>query len=60
MATSTAHLNRAEINEEIIFFQDYCGWSDKRIEEHLGLAEGTLAQRRFRAARKTRRLADAA
>lgn len=45
-------LSRQEINEEIDFFRDICGWSDRRIEERLGLSEGTLAQRKHREARK--------
>lgn len=45
---------RDELNEEISFFRDFCGWSEKRVEEHLGLAEGTLAQRRLRKARKAK------
>jgi hypothetical protein len=38
-------LTSEELNEEIAFFRDYCGWSDKRIEERLALADGTLARR---------------
>lgn len=49
-----ADLTRAEMNEEIEHFRDYCGWSERRIEEHLGLAEGTLLRRRNRAAHKVR------
>lgn len=45
-------LSRAELNEEIAFFRDVCGWSEKKVEEHLGLADGTLAQRRSRAQRR--------
>lgn len=48
-------LSRQEINEEIEFFKDICGWSDKRIEERLGLGEGTLAQRKHREVRKQHR-----
>lgn len=47
-------LSRHELNEEIDFFRDYCGWSDVRIEQALNLADGTLAQRKHRAARKER------
>lgn len=43
---------RDELNEEVEFFRDFCGWSEKRIEEHLGLADGTLAQRRRREEKK--------
>lgn len=50
-------LSRADTNEEIDFFRDFCGWSDRRIEEKLNLAEGTLAQRKHRAARIDRALA---
>lgn len=49
--------SRQDINEEIEFFKDFCGWSDARIEERLGLAEGTLAQRRYREARDTKKQA---
>jgi hypothetical protein len=48
-------VSRQDINEEVEFFRDYCGWSDKRIEERLGLAEGTLAQRKLRESRRTTR-----
>lgn len=54
MTACKPKLTREELNEEITFFQDYCGWSDKRIEKHLGLADGTLAQRRHREARKAK------
>lgn len=47
-------LSRRELNEEIEHFRDYCGWPEKRVEDYLGLAEGTLAQRRHRATRKER------
>lgn len=50
-------LTRTEVNEEIDFFRDICGWSEERIEQHLDLAHGTLAQRRHRAARRTRNAA---
>lgn len=55
-----ANLSRAELNEEITHFRDYCGWSERRIEEYLGLDQGTLAQRRHRARRKERDEQDAA
>lgn len=47
-------LPRAAINEEIEFFKDICGWSDERIEKRLGLAEGTLAQRKHREVRRAK------
>lgn len=56
-------LSRIELNEEIEFFRDYCGWSDTRIEQKLGLCDGTLARREHRAADKERNasgLSDAA
>lgn len=48
-----SNLSYTEINEEVAFFRDYCGWSEPRIEKHLGLAHGTLAQRRLREKKKT-------
>lgn len=51
----TTKAGQDELNEEVEFFRDICGWSEKRIEAHLGLAEGTLAQRRHREVRKSSR-----
>lgn len=45
---ATTKLTRAEINEEIDFFRDYCGWSEKRIADHLGLSYDLFEQRRYR------------
>lgn len=50
----TTKAARDELNEEVAFFRDICGWSETRIETHLGLAAGTLAQRRHREARKAK------
>jgi hypothetical protein len=61
MATMNTLYGR-ELTEEIEFFRDVCGYSDERIELRLGLADGTIAQRRRRAVKKATRqqLADAA
>lgn len=45
-------LNWDDLNEEIEFFRDICGMSDKQIEERLGLGDGTLQQRKLRAAKR--------
>lgn len=46
-------LSQNEINEEIEFFQEICGWKDEHaLEDRLGLSRGTLGQRRTRQARK--------
>jgi hypothetical protein len=50
-------VDRVAINEEIDFFKDICGWSDERVEQRLGLADGTLAQRKHRQVRREREAA---
>lgn len=48
-------LSRQELNEEIVFLKDYCGWSDRKVEEKLDLAVGTLEQRKRREVQKRMR-----
>lgn len=55
MTAIIPRMSSQEIDEEVEFFRDYCGWSEQHIEEHLGLAHGTLAQRRLRTKKKEER-----
>lgn len=52
MAVPKNGMSQKELEEEIAFFRDYCGYSDERIEARLGLATGTMEQRRLRSEKR--------